>query len=151
MNINSIGACSPQNSVGGSSKDVEQKIKALEQEKAKLLQDKDKEKNPFAIQQSEEYASINKEIEELDKKIQLLKAESSSAPTNDKDEDQIKNAISSARQFDEFVRSEDQPQQASSGVYSVCSDENGNSVISFDPPHAEDCLSNENELVESLI
>lgn len=146
MNINGIGVSSPQNSVGGGSKDVEQKIKALEQEKAKLLQDKDKAKNPFATKQSAEYASISKKIQELDKQIQLLKAESSSAPTSDKNEDQ--NIISSARKFDEFVRSEDQSQQSSSGVYSVSSDENGNSVVSFNPPQADNCSSNENALVE---
>lgn len=148
MNINSIGVSSPQNSGGGGSNDVEQKIKALEQEKAKLLQDKDKEKNPFATKQSEEYASISKKIQELDKQIQLLKSESSSAPTSDKNEDKNQNTISCARRFDEFVRNEDQTNQSSFGVYSVSSDENGNSVISFDPPQTDKHSTNENEQVE---
>lgn len=147
MNINGIGVSSPQNSGGGGSKDVEQKIEELEQKKEKLLQDKDKEKNPLATKQSEEYASISKKIKELDKQIQILKAETSSTPTSDQDQ----NTISSARRFDEFVCSEDQPQQSSSGVYSVSSDENGNSVISFDPPKADNRSSNENALVEKLL
>lgn len=144
MSINSIGVSSPQNSVGGGSKDVEQKIKALEKEKTKLVQDKDKEKNPFATKQSDEYLSMDKKIQGLDKQIQLLKADSSPASTRDKNQ----NTISCTRRFDEFVHNEDQAHQSSFGVYSVSSDENGNSVISFDPPQADNRSFNENVPVE---
>lgn len=139
MSINGIGVPSPQNSTADHSKDTEQKIKSLEQKKAKLLEDKEKEKNPFALKQSDEYAAISKKIQELDKQIQVLNAESSSDPTNDKNE----NTNSRMRPFDEFVSSEDQPQSPSSGVYCVSPDENGNSVISFDPPQADNHASNE--------
>lgn len=149
MNINGIGVSSPQNSVKDGSKDVEQKIKVLEQEKAKLLQDKDKEKSSFATKQSAEYDSISKKIQELDKQIQLLKTKSSSAPTRNENEDQ--NIISSARRFDEFLHSKDQPSQSSSGVYSVATDKNGNSLIAFDPPSIDNLSSNENELAENLL
>lgn len=130
MNISSIGAYSPQKSIGGISKNIGQDIKTLEQERAKLDQDKQKERNPFAIKQSKNFDSIDKKIKDLDNKIQQLKATASSSakdPDN-KVENQQKSSV--PRQFDEYVSSKDQPKQPSAGTYSISRNEKGEPVIS---------------------
>ncbi|MHC1722122.1 MAG: hypothetical protein AB9836_02830 [Aminipila sp.] len=143
MNINAVACSFPQNSVGestkseGSTKDVEQKIDALEKKKVVLQQKLEKEDSPFALQQSKEYEATKKEIEQLDQQIQELKASQDSnsvsegAATLESNENHKSNDTFKG-QFDEFISSKDQPAQPSAGIYSISSDENGDLVISLD-------------------
>ncbi|MBE5981164.1 MAG: hypothetical protein E7249_18875 [Paenibacillaceae bacterium] len=109
MNINSIRTYPTQSpaetdpvpqSEQGSNSDIEQQIKNLDKEKGKLEGQRDKERNPFALQQSEKYKELEKRIKELDKQIQQLKAEASSAQK--KTESQNKEAVSSRNPFDTY-------------------------------------------------
>lgn len=54
------------------SNDIEQQIKTLDKEKGKLEGQRDKERNPFALQQSEKYKELEKRIKELDKLPEIL-------------------------------------------------------------------------------
>ncbi|WP_349674788.1 FlxA-like family protein [Lacrimispora sp.] len=109
MNINNIGTYPAQSpaqtdpvsqSEQGSNSDMEQQIKTLDKEKGKLEGQLDKERNPFALQQSEKYKELEKRIKELDKQIQQLKAEASSAQK--KAGIQNKEAVSSRNPFDTY-------------------------------------------------
>lgn len=110
MNICSTGNFPPQYPDGSavsqkpgsdSTSDIDQQIKTLEKEKGKLEDQRDKEKNPFAMQQSDKYKDLEKRIRELDKQIQQLKAEAASAQrkTDHTDPD----AASSRMSFDTYV------------------------------------------------
>ena len=89
MNISNMGSISSQYPVGADdvqkpeqddTSDVEQQIqKHWIKEKGKLEGQRDKERNPFALQQSTKYKDLEKRIKELDKQIQQLKSEASSA------------------------------------------------------------------------
>lgn len=131
MNINGVGFSFPQNSVegstkaGGNTKDVEQQIDTLEKKKAELEKKLEKEDSPFALQQSKECESIEKEIEQLDKQIQELKTSKGSNPASEVSSNMENN-------IDEFIRSADQTEQPSAGIYSISSDKNGGLVISLD-------------------
>ena len=109
MNINSIGTFKTQSPVEAdpvtqsgqdSTSDLEQQIKALDKEKGKLEGQRDKERNPFALQQSGKYKDLEKRIKELDKQIQQLKAEASSSQK--KAGSQNKEAVSSRNPFDTY-------------------------------------------------
>lgn len=109
MNISSMGTYSPQYSQGADASqkaepdtsDIEQQIKTLEKEKGKLEGQRDKERNPFALQQSSKYKDLEKRIKELDKQIQQMKAEASSAQKKADSESQ--EAVSSRKPFDTYM------------------------------------------------
>ena len=109
MNISSIGISPPQfpsetdpvtQPEQDNTDDIEQQIKTLDKEKGKLEGQRDKERNPFALQQSEKYKELEKRIKELDKQIQQLKAEASSSQK--KAGSQNKEAVSSRNPFDTY-------------------------------------------------
>lgn len=113
MNISNMGTFSPQYPAGAdaspkseqdSTSDVEQQIKALEKEKGKLEGQRDKERNPFALQQSSKYKDLEKRIKELDKQIQQLKGEASS--DQKKAENGNQEAVSSRNPFDSYIPEE---------------------------------------------
>ncbi|MHA6530031.1 hypothetical protein [Paenibacillus sp. BAC0078] len=144
MNVSSIGAHAPQKPIGGGSKNVEQDIKALEQQKAQLEQEKQKEKSPFSLKQSQTYDSIDKKIKDLDKKIQQLRAKASTSEEAPKDQAENQQASSASRQVDEYVSSNGQPRQPSAGTYSVSRNEKGEAVVSFNPSQMDKDASKKN-------
>ncbi len=110
MNINNLGTFSPQSTAGAdagqktepdSTSDVEQQIKVLEKEKGKLEDQRDKERNPFALQQSSKYKDLEKRIKELDKQILQLKGEASSAQK--KSDNGSQEAVSGRSPFDTYI------------------------------------------------
>ncbi len=110
MNISNMGTFSPQYPAGAeagqkpepdSTSDIEQQIKALEKEKGKLEDQRDKERNPFALQQSSKYKDLEKRIKELDGQIQQLKGEASSAQK--KSDDGSQEAVSGRAPFDTYI------------------------------------------------
>nr|WP_315020299.1 phage major capsid protein [uncultured Aminipila sp.] len=150
MEINGVAFSFSQNSVEGSTKaegstkDAEQKIDALEKKKVALQQQLEKEDSPFALGKSKAYEATKKEIEQLDQQIEQLKASKRSNPASEASSNmenninkRSNNAFNSTGKFDEFIRSEDQPKQPSSGIYSISSDENGSLVISLDQQSAQ--------------
>lgn len=110
MNISNMGTFSPQYPAGAdasqkpeqdSTSDIEQQIKTLEKEKGNLEGQRDKEKNPFALQQSNKYKDLEKRIKELDKQIQQLKGEAS--PAQKKADNGNQEAVSSKSPFDTYI------------------------------------------------
>lgn len=164
MDINGVAFSFPQKSVEGSTKtegstkDAEQKIDALEKKKVALQQQLEKEDSPFALGKSKEYEATKKEIEELDKQIEQLKASKGSNSTSQAASEmennmnkKSNNTVNSIGRFDEFIRSEDQPEQPSSGIYSISSDENGDLVISLDQQSAQKGSTEEEQSEDDLI
>lgn len=158
MNMSGVGRSITQNSVEDKSTDTEQQIQKLEKKKAKLVQDMQEEFNPLALKQSKNYDALKKQIEQLDNQIQQLKATANKARnlgsegsnpkeslTNGKQKKPIFNNI---RRFDEFVQSQNKSNQDSSGIYSIRYDENGNPVITFDQPKAQEDSKRKDEIEE---
>lgn len=140
MDISGISSSFSQTSASGSSKDVEQQIKDLEAKKVKLQQELKEEDSPFALTQSKECESIQKRIEQLDQQIQQLKASENSgsdqagevtASLESNNNSESTKIRSRTKQFDEFIRSEDQPKEPSTGIYTVSYDEKGKPIASF--------------------
>lgn len=110
MNISNMGTFSPQYPAGAeavqktdpdSTSDIEQQIKALEKEKGKLEDQRDKERNPFALQQSSKYKELEKRIKELAGQIQQLKGEAS--PAQKKSDNGSQEAVSGRVPFDNYI------------------------------------------------
>ncbi|MDF2887839.1 MAG: hypothetical protein K0R23_2224 [Lacrimispora sp.] len=110
MNISNVGSISSQYPVGADdvqkpeqdgTSDIEQQIKTLDKEKGKLEGQRDKERNPFALQQSTKYKDLEKRIKEVDKQIQQLKSEASSVQK--KADNGKQEASSSRNQFDTYI------------------------------------------------
>lgn len=112
MNVSNMGTYSPQYSAGTDTSqktepdtsDIEQQIKTLEKEKGKLEGQRDKERNPFALQQSSKYKDLEKRIKELDKQIQQLKGDASSSQK--KADNGSQEAGSSRKPFDTYMPEE---------------------------------------------
>lgn len=136
MNINGLGASSPQIPMGNSSKNTEQEIQKLEQKKIKLQQDKAKASSPFSKSPSKEAAEIDKKIKELDKQIQRLKVKATTSAGGQKNQEVVKNSKSDKNQFDKLTldnKQADLDEKPLSGVYNVKSDENGSQEIVLTP------------------
>jgi chromosome segregation ATPase len=123
MNISSATGAAGQYASGtgsadrGDSSDNSAKIKDLEGEKSQLEQKLKDARNPFSTKPSDEYMKLKKEIAEVERQIQDLKAESQK-----KDQ-----ASSSSRSpFDQYKPGED---KLETGAYSQSMDEDQKRVL----------------------